>query len=718
MVMKMKNKLILTLCLCASVVISFAQNEITLEDIWTKGSFSAKGVSGFQSMKDGRYYCAQDDNENIIRYSFASGKAIDTLVKSAELKLKGFTYSWSSDESKLLLQTNFKQIYRHSFAANVYVFDIKTRKVVQPITEQVMLAEFSPDATKIAYVKDHNLFCFDLNTGKEIQITQDGKTNAIINGATDWVYEEEFALSKGFYWSPDGTMLAYYRFDESEVKEFGMSMYGKLYPEEYKFKYPKAGEANSVIEIYIYHIPTNKKQKIDIGSETDIYIPRVNWARSNTLMIQRMNRLQNKLDILLANARNGKSDIIYTEENKAYIEVPEIHLPADGKTFILNSEKSGWNHFYQYDFSGKLIRQLTSGNWDVDQFYGIDEKKKLFYISTSEINSTERYVYACSMDGKTRKQLTKRKGWNSATFNADYSYFLLNQSAIHQPPYYALCDASGKEVRVLEDNQLLKERLTKYDLTTAEITNYKNAYGESLNAFMMKPKIFDATKKYPVLMYVYGGPGHQLAVNRWMGGNYFWYQLLAAKGYMIVCVDGRGTGFKGEAFKKSTYLQLGKYEIEDQIFVAKELGKLPYIDAGRIGIWGWSFGGYMASLGISKGADVFKTAIAVAPVTNWRYYDNIYTERFMRTPQENGKSYDDNSPMNHVEKIKGNYLIIHGTADDNVHFQNAVEMVNTMINKGVNFDSEFYPNKNHGIGGAKTRLHLYERMTRFILEKL
>ncbi|MFN5664041.1 MAG: DPP IV N-terminal domain-containing protein, partial [Bacteroidota bacterium] len=480
----MKNKLILTLCLCASVVISFAQNEITLEDIWTKGTFSAKGVSGFQSMKDGRYYCAQDDNENIIRYSFASGKAIDTLVKSAELKLKGFSYSWSSDESKLLLQTNFKQIYRHSFAANVFVFDIKTRKVVQPITEQVMLAEFSPDATKIAYVKDHNLFCFDLNTGKEIQITQDGKTNAIINGATDWVYEEEFALSKGFYWSPDGTMLAYYRFDESEVKEFGMSMYGKLYPEEYKFKYPKAGEANSVIEIYIYHIPTNKKQKIDIGSETDIYIPRVNWARSNTLMIQRMNRLQNKLYILLANASNGKSDIIYTEENKAYIEVPEIHLPADGKTFILNSEKSGWNHFYQYDFSGKLIRQLTSGNWDVDQFYGIDEKKKLFYISTSEINSTERYVYACSMDGKTRKQLTKRKGWNSATFNADYSYFLLNQSDINQPPYYALCDASGKEVRVLEDNQLLKERLTKYDLTTAEITNYKNAYGESLNAFM------------------------------------------------------------------------------------------------------------------------------------------------------------------------------------------------------------------------------------------
>lgn len=709
--------------LCALCVFAFggasAQTEITLEDIWTKGTFSAKGVPGFQSMKDGRYYCAQDENENIIRYSFASGKSIDTLVKASELNLKGFSYSWSTDESKLLLQTNFKQIYRHSFAANIHVFDLKTRRMIQPVKEQVMLAELSPNASKIAYVRENNLYCYDLVAGKEIQITKDGKTNAVINGATDWVYEEEFALSKGFYWNANGTILAYYRFDESAVKEFGMPMYGKLYPEEYKFKYPKAGEANSVIEIYTYQIQNNRLQKMDIGSEVDIYIPRIHWTHSeNKLIIQRMNRLQNKLELLLTDANNGKSNVVYTEENKAYIDVPEIYLLSDGKTFLLNSEKSGWNHFYQYDFSGKLIRQLTSGNWDVDQFYGIDENKKLFYISSSEINSTERYVYACSMDGKTKRQLTKRKGWNSATFNADYSYFLLGQSAINQPPYYALCDAAGREVRVLEDNQLLKERLTKYDLTTAEITDYRNASGESLNAFMMKPKNFDATKKHPVLMYVYGGPGHQLAVNRWMGGNYFWYQLLAAKGYMIVCVDGRGTGFKGETFKKSTYLQLGKFEIEDQIFVAKELGKLPYVDASRIGIWGWSFGGYMASLGISKGVDIFKAAIAVAPVTNWRYYDNIYTERFMRTPQENGKSYDDNSPINHVDKIKGNYLIIHGTADDNVHFQNAVEMVNVMINKGVKFDSEFYPNKNHGIGGAKTRLHLYERMTRFILEKL
>jgi dipeptidyl-peptidase-4 len=718
LLMDMKNKFILTLCLCACVVISKAQ-EITLEDIWTKGTFNAKGVAGFNSMNDGRYYTAQDKFENIIRYAFADGNVVDTILKKADVNINGFSYSFSDNEQKILLQTNFKQIYRHSFASSIYVFDVATKKLTQPITEQAMLAEFAPDGNKLAYVKNNNLFVFDLSTNKETQITTDGKTNSIINGATDWVYEEEFALSKGFYWNKNGTKLAYYRFDESAVREFNMPMYGKLYPEDYKFKYPKAGEANSVIEIYAYNFITGGNTKINIGEETDIYIPRILWTQDeNTLCIQRMNRLQNKLELLMANTQNGSTRTIYTEENKAYIDVPEITFMADGKSFIINSEKSGWNHLYHYNINGKLIKQITQDNWDVDQFYGINPKTKTLYISTSEINSTERYVYAIGIDGKNKKQLTARKGWNSATFNADFSYFMLSNSNINTPSYYALCNGSGKEIRVLEDNKALVNKLQQYALSNAEMVNYKNAYGENLNAFIIKPKQLDTNKKHPVLMYVYGGPGHQLAVNRWMGGNYFWYQMLAAKGYIIVCVDGRGTGYKGEAFKKVTYLQLGKYEIEDQIFVAKELCKLPYVDASRIGIWGWSFGGYMSSLGISKGADVFKTAIAVAPVTNWKYYDNIYTERFMRTPQENGTNYDDNSPINHVEKIKGNYLIIHGTADDNVHFQNAVEMVNAMINKGVKFDSEFYPNKNHGIGGAKTRLHLYERMTRYILEKL
>jgi dipeptidyl-peptidase-4 len=720
-----KTVLSLLLAILAFTIAFAQQKEITLEDVWSKGAFAAKGVPGFNSMKNGKYYCAQDDNENIIRYAFATGKAVDTLVKAADLKFEGkaienFDYTWSPDEQKLLLQTDQKHIYRHSFAATVYVYDVKTKKITKPSNESLMLTEFSPTGQRLAYVHSNNLYVYDLAAGKETQVTTDGKTNSIINGSTDWVYEEEFALAKGFYWNASGEQIAYYRFDESGVKEFEMAMYGKLYPEQYKFKYPKAGEGNSVIEIYTYDIQSGKKQMMDIGSDKDIYIPRIGWTRNNnTLWIQRMNRLQNKLELMTGDAGNGTTKTIYTEENKAYIDAPEITFLADGKTFLLMSEKDTRMHLYQYDMNGSLVRQVTKGDWDIDQFYGVDEKKKVVYVSTSEVNSTGRYVYAISLDGKTKKQLTKRKGWNTATFNADYTFFLLSTSSINVPPYYALCDAGGKELRSLEDNQDLADKMKGYTLSPAEMTSYKNAYGEDLNAFVIKPANFDATKKYPVLMYVYGGPGHQLAVDRWMGSYYFWFQLLSQKGYMIVCTDGRGTGFKGEAFKKSTYLQLGKYEIEDQIFVAKELGKLPYVDASRIGMFGWSFGGYMSSLAITKGADVFKSAVAVAPVTNWRYYDNIYTERFMRTPQENGKSYDDNSPINHVDKIKGNYLLIHGTADDNVHFQNSVEMVDMMIKKGVKFDSEYYPNKNHGItGGKMTRYHLFDRITRFITEKL
>ena len=702
----------------------FAQNTpITLEDIWTKGTFAAKGVPGFNSMKDGKYYCAQDKDENIIRYEFATGNAVDTLIRANDLNyngkpITGFSFDWNADESKLIIQTNMKPIFRHSFTATVFVYDVKTKSIVKPSNDPIMLPDLSPDGNKIAYVKANNLFMFDLVTNKESQITTNGKVNSIINGATDWVYEEEFALVKGFYWNNTSDAIAYYEFNESNVPQFEMAMYGKLYPEQTKFKYPKAGEPNSIIKLFVYQFNKQSTVTCDIGTETDIYIPRVYWTKNNELFIQRLNRLQNKMEFLLADASTGNSKTIYTEENKAYIDIPEITFLNDKKTFVFNSEKDGWNHLYQYDLTGKLVKQLTKGSWDLDQFYGINEKTKTLYYSSGENNSAERQVYSISLDGKNKQQLSKGSGWNAATFNSDHTYYLSSFSSANTPSRYALCNATGKEIRLLEDNKSLTDKLNAFAMSKAEMTTFTNAYNEKLNAFIIKPINFDASKKYPVLMYVYGGPGHQLAVNRWMGANYFWFEMLAQKGYMIVCTDGRGTGFKGEAFKKVTYLQLGKYEIEDQIFVAKQLAKLNYVDSTRIGIWGWSFGGYMSSLAITKGADVFKSAIAVAPVTNWRYYDNIYTERFMRTPKENGDNYDSNSPINHVDKIKGNYLIIHGTADDNVHFQNTVEMVNSMINNGKKFDSEFYPNKNHGIGGAKTRLHLYERMTRFIIEKL
>jgi len=723
------KKLLILCALLALVFKTYSQQKqsITLEDIWTKGTFSAKGVAGFTSLNDGRYYCDLDEKQNLIRFEFATGNGVDTLIKHDDLKMPGKneaidfnSFEFSNDESKILIPVETEHIYRHSSRSLFYVYDLKTHKLSLPINEKVRYATFSPDASKIAYVKENDLFYYDLFLKQETRISNDGKVNNIINGATDWVYEEEFAIYKAFFWSPNSDKIAFYRFDESKVKEYEMAMYGKLYPEQTKFKYPKAGEANSVINIYVYDLRSQLNAEMDIGKETDIYIPRIKWTNdNNTLCLTRLNRLQNKMELLLDDAGSGKSRILYSEENKYYIDVTDnlIFLNKE-KSFIISNERDGWNHLYLYDMNGKLIRQITKGNFDVDDFYGMDEKKGLIYYSASENNPVERYIYCIGVNGKNKKQLITRKGWNGGTFNSAFTYFLNANSTTNSPGYYSLHSNDGKEIRVLETNQALNDKLKNYNISPASFTQFNNTEGTALNAWVIKPLNFDSTKKYPVLMYVYGGPGHQLVTDRWMGNNYFWYQLLAEKGYMIVCVDNRGTGFRGEQFKKCTYLQLGKFESEDQIAVAKNLATLPYVDAKRIGIWGWSFGGYMSSLCISKGADVFKTAIAVAPVTNWRYYDNIYTERYMRTPQENGKNYDDNSPINHVEKIKGKFLLIHGTADDNVHFQNSVEMVDMMIKKGVRFDSEYYPNKNHGIGGGKTRLHLYDKLTRFLLDNL
>jgi dipeptidyl-peptidase-4 len=713
----------------------FGQNKkpITLDDIYAKGTFQMAGVSGFTSLNDSRYYCNTDKDDNILRYEFATGNLLDTLLKHTDLVFENTilafdNFEFSTDESKILFTSNTQSLYRHSTQANIFVYDRTKKKLTQPFPFKVMNASFSPDASKLAYVKDNNLFYYDLFLNKEETITTDGKINNIINGATDWVYEEEFAIWKGFTWSPNSDKIAFYRFDESKVQEFEMTMYGKLYPTTTKFKYPKAGETNSTISILVYDLRSELNAEMEIGKEADIYIPRMQFTKdNNTLAIQRLNRLQNKLEILLANTSTGKSNVIYTEENKYYVDITDnLTFLNDNKTFIISSERNGYNHLYQFDLKGKLVKQITNGNFDIDAFYGIDEKTKTIFYSSPEFMegkisknlSAERFVYSIGLNGKNKKNLTPKHGWNSPTFNSSLSYFLNAWSNINTPPVYTINSAAGNQLRSIENNEKLKNKLSSFEIAKAQFMPIKNAIGDDLNAFIIKPENFDSTKKYPVIMYAYNGPGHQLAVDRWMGGNYYYFQVLANKGYIIFCADARGTGFKGEAFKKCTYLNLGKYEIEDQIYLASTLSKLSYVDANRIGFWGWSYGGYMASLAISKGANVFKSAIAVAPVTNWRYYDNIYTERYMRTPQENGKNYDDNSPLSHVDKIKGNYLIIHGTADDNVHFQNAVEMVDAMVKKNIAFDSEYYPNKNHGISGGKTRLHLYTKMLNFWLEKL
>lgn len=702
------------------------KKDITLENIWKEYQFYGRSVGGFRSMNDGVYYTTLERSEkgvDIVKYSYSDKKVNEILVDATDLKFGDKLiaindYEFSADETKLLIATEQDAIYRHSSKSHYYIYDIKSKKLTK-LTEgsKQMYATFSPLANQVAYVKDNNMFYKDLKTNKEVQITADGEKNKIINGASDWVYEEELVLVKAFKWSPDGSKIAYYRFDQTGVKEWLMKMYGPLYPTEERFKYPKAGEANSKVDIHFYDVAAAKKTKANIGDKYE-YVSRINWTNdSKSLAIQSLNRHQNELNINLTNATTGESKIIFSEKNKKYVEVPTTEFLSTKNQFIITSEMSGYNHLYLYDISGKLIKQITTGDWDVTDYYGVDEQNGIVYYQSAEISAMDRQVYAIKLNGTSKKRLTTKNGQNDAEFTSSFKYFINYHSSVTSANYITLNDSKGKLKRVLEDNEDLNKKLAGFNLSYKEFFKIK-ANGTELNAWKILPQDFDASKKYPVLMFVYGGPGINTVNDSWDGGNYFWFQHLASKGYIVVSVDNRGTGARGEAFKKLTYKQLGKYETEDQIASAKYLASLPYVDGGRIGIFGWSYGGYMSSLCISKGADVFSTAIAVAPVTNWRYYDNIYTERYMQTPQENADGYDDNSPINHVKKIKGSYLLVHGMADDNVHYQNAVEMSAALVRENIQFTEMMYPNKNHGIYGGNTRIHLYTLMTNFILKNL
>ncbi len=723
----MKKAPLFSLLFCAVLALSFAQAQekkpVTLEDVWARGTFRTSSVFGVNWSKDGQFYTSQKEAK-IVKYEITTGKDVATLYEG---DLEYDNYSFSANEDKIMLEVTKEQVYRHSTRGDFYVYDIKA-KTTQKINEKgvISYATFSPDGNKVAYVRNNNLYCMDLATKAETEITSNGKQNSIINGSTDWVYEEEFGFAKAFFWAGDSKKIAYYTFDETDVKEYNMQMWKgqkEGYPNDYRFKYPKVGEANSLVEISIYNLDTKKGVKADIGTEKDQYIARINWTKdANTLSIRRLNRLQNKMDIMHANAQTGTTQVVLSESSETYVDVEyNDHLTylSDGKHFIHASEKSGFKHLYLYDMAGKLVRPITTGEWEVTAFQGIDEKNKLVYFTSAEISPMERHLFVIGLDGKNKKQLTTEKGSNDPNFSTDFKYYLNYHTSASLPTTVTLHQApTGKKLKVLEDNAKAKATLATYQISPLEFFNFKTEDGTALNGYMIKPANFDANKKYPVLMYVYGGPGHQTVKDEWQGSNFFWYQTLAQKGYIIVSIDNRGTGARGTKFKHSTYLQLGKYEIQDQMSGAKYLGGLPYIDKARIGIWGWSFGGYMASLGITVGADVFKTAVAVAPVTTWRFYDSIYTERYLRRPQDNATGYDDNSPINHVAKMKGNYLLIHGTGDDNVHFQNAVEMQNALINANKQFTSFYYPNRNHGIYGGVTRLHLYKMMSDYLEKNL
>ncbi len=713
---------------------------ITLEDIWQKGTFNTKGIPGFKFQNDGVHF-TRLENAAITQYDLRTGEPSGIIFDAKTLvsNAKGWTgtfdgYSFSSDESKILLTTQSTPIYRWSSEAEFFVFDQKTKQLTrlwdEPgtalISGKQRYATFSPDGSKVGFVVANDLYFKDLTTGKISRVSTDGKQNEIINGASDWVYEEEFELVRAFQWSPDGQQLAYLRFDEGEVPEMTMDMFrGGPYPEPVTFKYPKVGEKNALVTAHIYALSTGKTFAVNIPDREykvgrlDDYLPRIVWTPSGKLCLTWMNRHQNTQRLLLADPSTGNCTVLHEEKSQYYLDLHDVVFLADGSGFVMQSEKSGFNHLYRYDMEGKQIAALTKGKFDVTSFYGMDEKNGKVYFQAASKTPMARELFEGNLKGKKAKKIKKPVGSNGAQWSSTYDFFVHNFSTANTPPQYAVCDRKGKILRALEQNTEVRSKQTEYGTLPVEFFDFKTSEKVSLNGWMIKPNAPEyKDQALPVLMFVYGGPGSQQVTDAWKGANYWWFQMLAQQGYVVACVDNRGTGARGEEFKKMTYKQLGHYEVIDQVEAAKYLGKLDFVDADRIGIFGWSYGGYMSTNCILKGNDVFKAAIAVAPVTNWKWYDSVYTERYMQTHEENEAGYEENSPTNFADQLNGNYLLVHGLADDNVHFQHTAEMADELIAKNKQFDTMFYPNRNHGIGGGNARIHLYTLMTKFLNEKL
>ena len=722
------NKIIVLILIFPFIL--YSQQKLTLEEIWGKYAFSAKSTDGFNVLNNGLNYADVTELSAgvmaLCEYELKTGKKIREIANGSNIIFNNHvidirTYAFSPNEDKLLLYENMENVYRRSPKANYYVYDIATKKTTQLSDKgKQFFPKFSPDGKKIAFVRNNNVYIKNLESETEIEVTADGEQNKIKNGWADWVYEEEFSKADYFDWSANSQYLAYVKFDERAVKEFSMDYYtGDLYPVKYTFKYPKAGEDNSVVSVHIFDLNTKNTVLADIGANKDIYIPRIQFTNNPlVLCIQRLNRLQNKLEYIFTSVTNGTGNIIHTNESKTYVDITDDLTFIGNKGFVISSESDNYNHLYYYDLNGKLIQQLTKGPWDVMEFKGVNEKTNTLYYSSTENGQINRDVYSIKLDGKDKKRLSKKDGFTNFDFTNGFKYYIAGYSNANTPPTYELFSIDGKSVKMLEDNSALTNKMKNYTLSTKTFFKFKNTDGVDLNGWMMKPTSFDSTKKYPVYMYAYGGPGSNECNNGWDGTDYFWHNLLTQEGYIVVCVDGRGTMGRGREFKHSTYLQLGKLETLDQIDAANYLGKLKYVDARRIGFQGWSYGGYMAALMISKEADVIKAAVSVAPVTNWKYYDNIYTERFLRKPQDNKSGYEDNSPTNFVKNIKGNYLLIHGSADDNVHMQNSMELASALVKNNIPFDFMLYPNKNHGISGGYTRLHIYSKILKFVKENL
>ena len=719
------NKLRILLCLLIAPIIGHAQKQIEVANIYD-GTFRQESVYNVNWMNDGQYYSAREDN-NIVKYDVTTGTVVETILEGNTLdpQINFSSYSFSADEKKVLLMTDRESIYRRSYTAEFYVYDFDSKKL-QKLSEggRQSYATFSPDGSKVAFTRDNNLFYVDLTSMKEVQVTDDGKFNHIINGSSDWVYEEELYLTKAFDWSADGKKLAYITFDESNVREYNLQKWnhGQLYPEDYRYKYPKAGQENSKVSLTIYNLDSNSKVPVDLGGKKDFYIARINWTKdANVLSYRTLNRLQNELEYYHANAATGESKLILKDQSDTYVDltfIDDLIYLEDGKTFITSSERDGYKHIYQYTVDGKLVKQITSGSWEAETFVGIDQKTKTLYYLSTEKSPMERHLYSVGLNGKGKKLLSTMDGVNRVNMSNDFKYYInyvSNASTTLNVSLYAT--KGNKLIKALKDNKTLAATAKEFGLVNKEFFTIKAADGQDLNGYMLKPADFDANKKYPLLMFQYSGPGSQQVMNSWAGSNYYWHQMLTQKGYIIAVVDGRGTGGRGAKFKNMTYKQMGKLEVADQIAAAKDMATRPFIDETRVGIWGWSYGGYMSSMCMFQGEGLFKAAIAVAPFS-WEYYDTVYSERYMQRPEDNEEGYKGSSMLEYADKLDGNYFLIHGTGDDNVHFQIAVALQQALIDSGKQFDSFYYPDNAHGIYRGGVRPHLFTMMTNWVLENL
>lgn len=715
-----------------------AQQKVSLEDV-AKGTYRAENIYGIKPMLDGNYYTQiSADKKRIVKYSFKTGKEVATVfdVNTArECNFKEFDdYIMSPDEKLILIQTETKPIYRRSFTAVYYIYNVQNNKL-EPLSnngpQQAPL--FSPDGFQIAFVRNNNIYLVKLLFGNsESQVTKDGEFNKVLNGIPDWVYEEEFGFNRAFEFSADSKMIAYIRFDESKVPMYSFPWYKGLapekkeyatYPGEYRYKYPKAGEVNSTVTVHTYDIKSHVTRQMDLPLDADGYIPRIKFTSDpEKLAIMTLNRHQDRFDLYMANPRSGLCKLTIRENAPQYIkEQAYSNIAFYPENIVLMSERDGYNHLYLYTIGGNLVKQITKGKFEVKDFLGWDRNRNIFYYSSNEESPLRSAVYKIDAKGKKTK-LSVRTGTNTAIFNSTLTYYINKFSNLSTPTLITVNDNKGKELATLMDNAKLKKQIAGLNMPTKEFFKFKTTEGVELNGWMMKPANFDPNKKYPVIMHQYSGPGSQEVLDNWGVGSFrdggMFEAYMCDKGYIMVCVDGRGTGGRGAEFEKCTYLFLGVKESHDQVEAARYLNGLPYIDGSRIGIWGWSFGGYNTLMSMSEGTPIFKAGVAIAPPTDWRFYDSVYTERFMRTPKENGDGYQAGSAIQRAPKLHGKLLLIHGSADDNVHFQNSAEYSEALVQAGIQFDMQVYTNRNHSITGGNTRTHLMHRVAGFFIQNL